>query len=63
MYGWIDQEASRQYREEIRNEVAINRLAKMARANRVRKSRLIRDLRWELARYGERLGKRLRNTR
>ena len=53
MYGWIDQEASRQYREEIRNEVAINRLAKMARANRVRKSRLIRDLRWELARYGE----------
>ena len=36
MYGWIDQEASRQHREEIRNEVAANRLAKVARANRVR---------------------------
>jgi hypothetical protein len=36
MYGWIGQEASRQHREEIRNEVAANRLAKVARANRVR---------------------------
>jgi len=51
MYASIDRELSRQHREEIRQEVAANRLAGMARANRERRPYVVRDLSWELARY------------
>ncbi len=63
MYGFGEYEVLRQRHEEIRHEVAVNRLARMARANRGRKPRLARDPRWELARFGELLGKRLRNIK
>jgi hypothetical protein len=58
MYTWMDHEILRQYREEMRREV---REARMGR--RRRKSRLARALKWELARYGELLRKRLRAIR
>ena len=62
MYGIAEYEAWGQRPEEIRQEVAVYRLEKLVRANREAKPGLWRDLRWELARYAGRLGKRLRNT-
>ena len=53
-------EVSRQYREEIRNEVASACLAGFTRANREGFSPLARELRWELSRYAETVGKYLR---
>jgi len=50
MYVSISPEVSRQYREEIRNEVASACLAGFTRANREGMSPLARDLRWELSR-------------
>jgi len=49
MYVSIDREVSRQHRDEIMNEVREARLARTARANR--KTYVVRDLSWELARY------------
>ena len=37
MYASIDRELSRQHREEIRQEVTVNRLAGVAHANRERR--------------------------
>ena len=51
MYASIDRELSRQHREEIRQEVTVNRLAGVAHANRERRPYVVRDLSWELARY------------
>ena len=51
MHVSIDRELSRHHREEIRREVAANRLAGVARANRERRPYVVRDLSWELARY------------
>ncbi len=51
MYVSIDRELSRHHREEIRREVATNRLARVARANRERRLYVVRDLSWELALY------------
>jgi hypothetical protein len=51
MYVSIDRELSRHRCEEIRREVAANRLAGVARANRERRPYVVRDLSWELARY------------
>ena len=56
-------EAWGQRPEEIRQEMAVYRLEKMARANREAKPGLWRDLRWDLARYAGLLGKRLRHTK
>ena len=63
MYGMAEYEALGQRPEEIRQEVAVYRLEKMARANREAKPGLWRDLRWDLARYAGLLGKRLRHTK
>jgi hypothetical protein len=62
MYGPAEYQVWHQCPEEIRHEVAVARLEKMARANRRGEFRLIRDLKWELARYAGLLGKRLRNN-
>jgi hypothetical protein len=51
MYGLSEYEVSRQHREEIRQEVAANRLAGVARAKRETRPYVVRDLSWELARY------------
>jgi hypothetical protein len=50
MHVSIDQELSRQHREEIRQKVAANRLALMAHGGREPMPYLVRDLSWELAR-------------
>ena len=60
MYGMLEQEISRQHREELRQEVAAYRLEKTARANREGKFRLVADTKWELERYAGLLVKRLR---
>ena len=60
MYVSIAQEISRQHREEIMHAAAMARLAKEARANSDASSRLLRNLRWELARYAGLFAKRLR---
>jgi hypothetical protein len=60
MYGAIDHGASRQYREEIRQQVATLRLEKALRANREGRFRFLRDTKWELERYAGLLRKRLR---
>jgi hypothetical protein len=57
MYGPAEYQVWRQRPEEIRHEVAVARLEKMARANQGIESGLIRDLKWELARYAGLLGK------
>ena len=62
MYGLAEYEISRQHRAGIRQEVAAYRLVKMARARRGTEQGLLRNLRWELARYVELFNKRLRNT-
>jgi hypothetical protein len=59
MYVSISQEISRQHRQEIMHEVRTARQAGTARANREGKSRLARDLGWELSRFAGLLGKRL----
>lgn len=60
MYVLLDHEILRQRRQEIQREVASNRLERTARASHERRPRLVLDLGWELAGYGELLGKRLR---
>jgi hypothetical protein len=51
MHVSIDQELSRQHREEIRQEVAANRLALMAHGGREPRPYVVRDMSWRLARY------------
>lgn len=51
MYGSHEYEVLRQFPEEIRQEVAVARLEKMARANCETRSYVVRDLSWELARF------------
>ena len=51
MYGMNQHEAWRQRSEEIRQELAADRLEKMARENRETRPYVVRDLSWELARY------------
>jgi hypothetical protein len=51
MHVSIDQELSRQHREEIWQEVAANRLALMAHGGREPRPYVVRDLSWELARF------------
>ena len=63
MSGLMDLELSRQHREEIMQEVAVTRLARLARANHEGKSRQASNLGWELARYARLLSKCLRSTR
>ena len=60
MYASISQGVSRQHREEIMQGVRAARLARTARANHERRSRPLRDLSWEIARYAGLVGKRLR---
>jgi hypothetical protein len=60
MYVLVDHEILRQRRQEMQREVASNRLWGTARANQERRPHLVLALGWELARYGELLGKRLR---
>ena len=62
MYGLAEYEISRQRREGIRQEVAAYRLEKMARASGGTEQGLLRNLRWELARYVGCLNERARNT-
>jgi hypothetical protein len=51
MYGLDEYEVLHQCPEEIRQEVAVARLEKMAPANCQARSYVARDLSWELARY------------
>jgi hypothetical protein len=51
MYGMNQHEAWRQRSEEIRQELAADRLEKMARENRETRPYVVRDLSWELARF------------
>ena len=51
MNGRAEYEIGRQHREEMRHEVAVARLEKLARANRETRPYLVRDLSWILARY------------
>jgi len=62
MIGLMDLELSHQHREEIMQEVAVARLARLARANHEGKSLQASNLGWELARYAGLLSKRLRST-
>jgi hypothetical protein len=50
MYVMNQHEAWRQRSEEIRQELAADRLKKMARENRETRPYVVRDLSWELAR-------------
>jgi hypothetical protein len=61
MYGMLEQEISRQHREEIRQQMAAYRLQKALQANRGGRFRLAADTRWELERYAGLLMKRLRD--
>ena len=60
MYVTISQEVSRQHREEIMQGIKVARLEGMASANHEGRSRPLRDLSWEIARYAGLVGKRLR---
>ena len=60
MYGMLEQEISRQYRGEIRQQVAAYRLEKAARENRGGRFRLMGDTKWDLERHAGLLMKRLR---
>ena len=51
MYGMNQHEVWRQRSEEIRQEIAADRLEKMARENRETRPYVVRDLSWELARF------------
>ena len=62
MIGLMDLELSHQHREEIMQEVAVARLARLARANHEGKSLQASNLGWELARYAGLLSKRLRRA-
>lgn len=62
MYALAEYEISRQHREEIRHEVAANRLGRKLRANRKGRSRMVRDLGRDLSRYVGLLARRLRST-
>jgi hypothetical protein len=62
MYAAIDHEASRQHRQEIKQEVATYRLQNALRGSRAGKFRLLGDTKWELGRYVGLLRKRLRNV-
>ncbi|MGH3144984.1 MAG: hypothetical protein ACRDTR_04190 [Rubrobacter sp.] len=57
-----DYEVWRQHHEELRREIATNRLGRKLRADRGGESRLVRNPKWELARYAGLLAKRLRST-
>ena len=57
MYVSISQEVSRQHRADIMHEV---KAARQAGTTREATSRLMRNLRWELARYGGLISKQLR---
>jgi len=59
MYLTTSQEIWMQHREEISHGVATARLMKRTRANGEAMSRLVGNLRWELARYAGLFGKRL----
>lgn len=61
MYGMVQQEISRQHREEIRQAVAAYRLKSNLRANRGGSFRLAGDTKWELERYAGLFKKRLRS--
>ncbi len=56
MHGWHDYDVWRQRREDIAREVRTNRMGSASR----KKFRPARDLKWELSRYGELLGKFVR---
>ena len=56
MYGLVEYEVSRQHREETRQEVALARLARVARTDRERRPYVVRDLSWEFARYLDKEG-------
>jgi hypothetical protein len=60
MHLTISEELARQHAEELMHEVAIDRLAKEARANTDASFRSLRNLHWELARYAGHFGNRLR---
>lgn len=62
MYGPAEYEIGRQHREEIRWEVAANRMETKLRASGGPEPGLLRHLGWELARYAGVFGKHLRNT-
>jgi hypothetical protein len=59
MYISISQEISRQHREEIMNAITSTRL-ETPRGYSDATSRLVRNLRWEFARYAGLIGKRVR---
>jgi hypothetical protein len=50
MYGLVQNEVWRQRSEEIRHEVAANRLERDLRAKEETRPYVVRDLSWELAR-------------
>lgn len=56
MHGWQDHDVWRQRRKDIAREVRANRMGSAAR----KESRMARNLKWELSRYGELLGKLVR---
>jgi hypothetical protein len=60
MHLTISEEIARQHGEELMHEVAIERLAKEARANTAASIRSLRNLHRELARYVGHFGNRLR---
>jgi hypothetical protein len=62
MYGMVQHEAWRQRPAEIRQELAMIRLEKATRENGETTLGLLRDLRWELARFAGLVGKRLRSS-
>jgi hypothetical protein len=62
MYAMAQQEAWRQRREEIRQQVATLRLEKALGANHEGRFRLLGDTKWELERYAGLFRKRLRRS-
>ena len=60
MHSSVNMMVIQQHHAEIRREAAANRLARELRDSRRGQSRLVRDLAWELARYGGVFLKRLR---
>lgn len=60
MIGELNLSLVNEHQAEIRQQVAANRLARELRANSGSKSRLMRDLGWELSRYAGLIAKRLR---
>lgn len=62
MYALAEYEISRQHHEEMRREVAANRLERKLRAKRGGPSRRMRAPKWELSRYAGLLAGHLRST-